>query len=239
MERGAIPEIWLVDLEACASALTACEQATPRLGTDDFARADGLLDQASRTRRITAAIALRVVLERTFGACLRGVPHVRERMGRPALPAGYAGAFSLSHCGGLALIGVTTGKSIGVDLEVRREVRMVEQRRMVIEAAAQTLVPGGVSAVEADRFLQAWVVLEALAKADGRGIGHLLTRLGAVGGRKGEVDTAVVSARELGVSLAVLDVGVGRFAAVAGSGVVTSVKRFPDTVAGVNDMMFA
>jgi 4'-phosphopantetheinyl transferase len=233
----AITLVWLADLDACGVALAECERATPRLSDDDLARAGPLVDPVSNARRLSAAIALRVVLERTFGPSMRGVALPRERLGRPALPEGFAGAFSLSHCGGLVLIGVTTAGRIGVDLEVRRELRMAERRQQVIIAAAETLVRDGLPGIGTDRFLQAWVVLEALAKADGRGIGHLLTRLGAVGGRDGRSDAAEVMARELGVKLCVLDVGAGRFGAVVADGVVSSVTRFPDTVAGINEMV--
>ena len=236
-QRAAKTDVWLADLDACAVAFADCERATPRLSPDDLARACAVADPLMQARRVNAAISLRLVLERRFGPGLRGVPLPRERLGRPVLPDGFVGAFSLSHCGGLALIGVTTADRIGVDLEMLRPVRMAERRRVVIEAAAETVLLDGLPIDPVARFLQAWVVLEALAKADGRGIGHLLTQLGAVGGRNGHDEAAAMMARELAVNVAVLDVGGGCFAGIAGSAVAPVVLPFPDIAAGIADLI--
>ena len=239
-------EVWLVDLDACAEALDQAETAGARLTADDRARAAAVWDPEVRSRRMSAAIALRLVLERTFGRAVRGVPLARGRLGRPELPDGIPGSFSVSHSGGFALIGVTTGGRIGVDLELLRPVRMSDRRRLVIEAAGETLAgqqlqaDGGSSEQSGEypgRFLQAWVLLEALAKADGRGIGHLLTQLGAVGGRKGQPDAAAVMAGELGVTVHRLAIGAGRFAGIACGATARAVLPFPASPEGIADMI--
>ncbi len=89
--------------------------------------------------------------------------------------------FSLSHTKGHALIGVSTRGPIGVDLELHRAPRIMGERRAAIERAGIELA-GGAPLPEHDRdarFLTAWVRLEAIAKADGAGLGaHLSIILG-------------------------------------------------------------
>ena len=171
---------------------------------------------------LAAHIALRLLLERRVGARWRGMPLVRGQGARPHLE-GAPVAFSLSHVSGLALIGLTLSGDIGVDIERERTVRVGAPRRGLIEAAGAALnAEQALPAVAGDaRFLQAWVRLEAFAKAQGYGIGRLLTRLGIVGGRDiaaVDLEERVETARAGAQAQAVHDLDLGReglFAAVA------------------------
>ena len=215
----------------------ACERASARLSPDDAARSAAVADPAARRHRHAASIALRLILERAFGPSLRCVSFARDRYGRPLLPPPHTGAFSLSHTSRFALVGVSHAGTIGVDIEAPRTVRMDPRRRHIIETAARTLTREPLPAPADARFLQAWVLLEALAKAEGRGIGHLLTRLGAVGSPSGQSDTAAITAREHGLSLSTLDVGPSLYAAVATSAADVPLLDLPNTVDGLNAML--
>ena len=230
-------ELWLADLDASGDALLACERATARLSPDDAARSAAVRDPLDRHYRHAAAIALRLILERHFGPAMRCVSFARDRYGRPLLPPPHTGAFSLSHCGRFALVGVSDAGAIGVDIEAPRTIRMDPRRRLIVETAAQVLTREPLPVQRDARFLQAWVILEALAKADGRGIGHLLTRLGAVGSPDGELDAAATMARAHGLSLNVLDVGQGLYAAAASTAVDAPLLNVPDTAASLNAML--
>lgn len=183
-------EVWLVDLRRSTAALLALESEMPRLTGDDRARAAG------RGERIATYVALRLVLEHTFGTRLCGRPISRAAAGRPALD-GLGGDFSLSHVSGAALIATLRGGHagifrVGVDLERPREIRMTDSRRQRIEAAAEWIgADGGMDGTgvgpplpEAgpQRFLVAWVRLEAYVKARGTTMARMLTAAGAVGG---------------------------------------------------------
>ena len=230
-------DIWLIDLDRSATALFELEAHTPRLSADEITRVQNVRDIARQRSLHAAYIAQRVALEAMFGADLRGVPLPRDRHGRPHLPDGMTGSVSLAHSGPVVLIGVTRHARIGVDIETARVVRMDARRRAVIEEAASGLVCVP-RTIEGDaRFLQAWVVLEALAKADGRGIGHLLTQLGAVGGRGGRFDAADIMQLEHGLHLSLLDVGRGRFAAVACAECTPRVLNLPHTVEGLAELL--
>jgi len=172
-------ELWLVDLAAAASALESLESEAPRLSAADEQRLAVTADVGARRERRASHIALRLCLERVAGPVARGVPYTVSSSGKPSL-AGTGVSFSLSHIPGRALIGITTRGEIGVDLERSRTVRIMGERRQAIERAGIELA-GGLALPEAHeaRFLTAWVRLEAIAKAEGSGVGaHLSVFLG-------------------------------------------------------------
>ena len=189
--RFATPiELWCVDLTVAAPALHAIEHDTPRLSAEDRTRASSFSDATVRREWTATHIALRLLIERWDGARWRGVPYAVAERGKPHLPDAPL-SFSISHARGIALIGVSRIGSIGVDIERTRNVRIGAPRRGRIEAAGAALGADPLPSVEEGRFLQAWVRLEAYAKAEGCGIGRLLTRLGILGsGTAGRTDAS-------------------------------------------------
>lgn len=170
-------DLWLVDLERSAAALEAVEAAEARLADETRARLAAMRDEAARRERRLAHIALRLALEARLGADVRGIPFVVSAAGKPALADTGVG-FSLAHTAGLALIAVGDGP-LGVDIERWRAVRIPPARRPPIEAEAVALAAGA-PLVEADpdaRFINAWVRVEAIAKALGSGVAPILERL--------------------------------------------------------------
>ena len=174
-------ELWHVDTRVSGAALEALEERVQLLSDWERTRAAEFSDRAQAGEWLAAHIALRVVLERVAGRAARGVAFTRFAGGKPQLE-GAPVAFSLSHVAGAALIAVARGGIIGVDLERARKVRVREPRRARAEAAAAALDPSAPLPPPGEaRFLQAWVRLEAFAKAEGTGVGRLLTRLGVSG----------------------------------------------------------
>ena len=168
-------ELWLVELKETAPVLEALERETPRLSDDDRRRSLCLRDAEDRRLRLAAYGALRIALERWGGERVRRTAYQRNRSGSPSL-AGMP-AFSLSHADNLALIGVTPSRVIGVDLERERRVRVSARRRQEILAAGAGLC-GALHGPPVDRnFLQAWVRLEAYAKAQRESLGRVLDDL--------------------------------------------------------------
>jgi 4'-phosphopantetheinyl transferase len=215
--------LWLVDLERAGDGLIRIETDCPRLSPPDEQRF-AALGNRERARHVRAAhIALRLVLEHEVGPWVRRKPYLRSALGQPHLEAGFgehAVSFSLSHTSGLALIGCGGPGPIGVDLEVSRQLRMSLVRRTLIERAAAALCVRPLPTDGEPRTLQAWVRLEALAKADGVGIGRILTQIGCVGGALkvgAGTPEAIIQALATTHSVEVhdIDAGLGRFAAVA------------------------
>jgi 4'-phosphopantetheinyl transferase len=156
------------------------EQQLPRLSPVERTRASAFSDIVVRDEWLATHIALRLLIERAAGPQWRGTPFARSDRGKPRLQ-GAPLSFSLSHAPGLALIGISRQGSIGVDIERMRKVRIGAARRQRIVQAAAALAPAPLPANGEAQFLQAWVRLEAYAKAEGCGIGRLLTRLGILG----------------------------------------------------------
>ena len=212
-------ELWGVDTRASGPALRALEQSVPLLSDWERCRAATFADAAQAQEWLAAHIALRVVLERVLGHAARGVTFVRAAQGKPRLE-GAPIAFSLSHVPGLALIALARDGIVGVDVEWTRAVRVREPRRTRIEEAGAAINPSDPLPAGGDaRFLQAWVRLEAVAKAEGCGIGRLLKRLGISGHRADHDDDfrarieGVKAETQIGSRDVVL--GEGLFAAVA------------------------
>lgn len=216
-------QLWLIDLTHAAAVLFGCEATCSRLSQAEIARLEAIADPAVQRLRRAAYLAQRLALERHFGPALRGIDLPRDAHGRPHLPPGHTGSVSLAHTGDFALIATSSAPRIGVDLETPRPIRMSQSRRAIIEAAAAKLSPHALPLDPDARFLQSWTRLEALAKADGHGIGHVLTAIGAVGQpRTAPCDptrqsAASVLAVTYGLHIHDLDVGPGLYAALAGS----------------------
>lgn len=187
-------ELWLVDLAAAAHALAAMEKETPRLSPEDESKLARITGDDARSERRAAHIALRILVERAFGAAWRRLPYAVSATGKPSL-AGDAGGFSLSHVPGLALIGLARAGAIGVDVERLRALRMSDDRRLRIEQAAIAVADGAPLPDAPElRPLQAWARIEAVAKADGCGVGPLLTRLGVARTPAGQDATTAAEA---------------------------------------------
>lgn len=182
MRKGGAIELWLIDLDLAAPALRELQGDLKLLGAADISRAQRLKDPLERRRRLATYTALRILLERVAGAHIRGQDFIRAPGGKPRC-AGTRVDFSLSHSGGMALIGLDTRHAIGVDLEASRRARPTQRARAGIIAAATGLgrgpLPGGDGE---DTFLQAWSRLEAYAKAHGDGLAKTLAALGLRGG---------------------------------------------------------
>ncbi len=129
-------------------------------------------------RWIATHVALHLVLEREIG---QRVAFVIEPAGKPRV-ADWHGDFSLAHSGDFAVIAISMDSRVGVDVEVRRQVRMSDRRRELIEAAGEAVLSGAAASDgDADmRFLAAWTRLEAIAKLRGTGIGTVLEDVGIV-----------------------------------------------------------
>lgn len=182
-------EVWFIDLAASLEYLEAVECSVPRLAADQRARFNEMAVRDQDAARFWRAghIAVRLSIERWAGEAHRGIPFELEAGGRPRLPRDARRTapdlhFSFSHTGAIAMCALTRRGPIGIDVEMERAPLITAERRQRIEHAALLLAPGRPLPDAADaRLLQAWVRLEAIAKATGLGIGRILTEAGVVG----------------------------------------------------------
>jgi 4'-phosphopantetheinyl transferase len=212
-------ELWLVDLTRAAPVLEQLERELPRLGAAERGAILAHTHALERQRRFSAHVALRVLIERVAGDSARGKDLARPAGGKPRVQGPAADvAFSLAHAEDWALIGVARGSEIGVDLEAVRSVALAPLRRQRILRAAAALSPMPLIETPADAaFIQAWVRLEALAKASGEGLARTLTVLGVWHASAPHADVATLARRHLSrTGLSVHDlIGTGSMAAIA------------------------
>lgn len=215
----ASPDVWICDLAACGPRLLEIERADHLLTDAERNRAGAITDPAARDRWIAAHAALHLVLRSRIGRRVRFAPTRQGVLAKPRVD-GWEGNFSLAHSGNVVLIAVTPHGDVGIDVEIRRAVRLDDRRRRLIMAAGDATLAAQASSAPDDemRFLAAWTRLEAIAKARGGGIGAVLEALGFHAADTNDA-TAARAARHLLVdgtaALAVHDIDVGRFDAVA------------------------
>ena len=211
-------EVWFADLGQSLQAIEDEERRCPRLSADELMRAERMSDPDRRRLWRASHIALRDILERCAGQALRRMPFASKAGGRPEVApdhfsatAGETLSFSLSHTADVALIAVSRLGPIGVDIEAVHTRVFPETRRMKIESIAVDIAGGSPLPAEGDRrFLQAWTRVEAMSKADGRGVLYALKAPAA----HAPGDQA---ASPLAFEVRDLDVGAGYCASIAGA----------------------
>jgi phosphopantetheinyl transferase len=135
--------VWRADLAAVGDELEDL------LCAEERERAARIVPERNRVLWARSRGVLRALLARYLDRDPRELRFVLGPHGKPAL---YGGAgsktdlrFNLSHSGGLALVAVSTGREVGVDIECARERHTAE-------------------------FLRAWVAHEAAVKCHGSGL---------------------------------------------------------------------
>jgi 4'-phosphopantetheinyl transferase len=148
------------------------------LSAEEQARAEQFRCEEPARRFIGARAALRTLLSHYLSAPASTISLSFDAQTKPRIASGQYGTdvrFNVSHSGMLALVAVTIGNEIGVDVEQRREVKHLDQ------IASRYFHPTEAAAVAAtplsernNAFLRCWTAKEAVLKAHGTGITHSL-----------------------------------------------------------------
>jgi phosphopantetheinyl transferase len=170
----------MVDLDTGPSGVPAV--------VDEQRRAERMRDEGHRARFLASRAWLRVVLGRYLDADPAAVGFDIGDRGKPSIVDGGDLRFSLSRSAAVALIAVTRGRAVGVDVEqIRDDVdhgRLARQLFSPAEADAVLALP---EPHRRDAFFDLWVRKEAVLKASGAGLGdglsHLDVRHDLVAGR--------------------------------------------------------
>ncbi|HET7506901.1 MAG TPA: 4'-phosphopantetheinyl transferase superfamily protein [Solirubrobacterales bacterium] len=136
-------------------------------------RAAGFLREGAARRWVAARWALRRTLAGYLGRPAAEIAIEADERGKPRLRDDGDGLrFNLSHSGGLALVAVTEGRAVGVDVET------IAPREHLVALAERSLPAAEAAAVRAaaperrlGAFYEAWVRHEARAKCLGTGLG--------------------------------------------------------------------
>lgn len=170
----------LFDCDRYADRLLHLDQSDGVLTSCERARAARLSDGLAYRRWVCARIALRRALGTWTGVTFETRAFEVTAHGRPYLAA-PAPNFSLSHTGPFALIAMCGVAAIGADIEQIAPRKISAERRQRLEAFAGQLCSSPLPDASDARFVQAWCRIEAVAKAEGCGVGRLLTRAGLMG----------------------------------------------------------
>jgi 4'-phosphopantetheinyl transferase len=136
-------------------------------------RAESMRRPLSRDRWVASRWALRGVLARYLDEDPAAVALRLGERGKPALadPAATL-RFNLSHSGSLALIAVTEGREVGVDVEeIDPERDVVPLAERGLDSAAAAAVRAAPPEARATAFHQAWARQEAVVKCLGGALG--------------------------------------------------------------------
>lgn len=208
------------------------------LSPDEIERAARFHRQTDRTRFVVTRGWLRVVLARALAATPEQLHFSFGARGKPRLGGAFQDAglnFNVSHSGDHAMIGVTVGQEIGVDIEALRLMTDFENIASGYFSVDETRAILAVA--DGDRlraFFRCWTRKEAFLKATGEGMGMALDGFSV---RIGERDDSTINASDStdGAARAWTVRGVstasGYEAAVALEDAVTRISAWLDPVA--------
>jgi len=173
-------QVWRVHIGARQpSAVMADRRAM--LSPDEIARAGRFRHPAHGDRFVLCRGALRHILSLYLGTPPGAIAFVCGRSGKPALgpeiPAisGIVPAFNVSHAGDIALVALTAGCAIGIDVE---EVRAMPDADQLVErffSAGERIEYRSLpSEARPLAFFHGWTRKEAFVKALGEGLSRPL-----------------------------------------------------------------
>ncbi len=143
------------------------------LSADELARAERFHYAKDRSEFIIARATLRWLLGKYLGRAPESLSFDYGTYGKPSLSATERDKlnFNLSHAGGYALVGITSGQTIGVDLEAENpgiEIERLTERFFSPAESRQVLALPVTDRVPA--FFRTWTRKEAFLKAHGAGL---------------------------------------------------------------------
>jgi hypothetical protein len=113
--RDGATYVWWVDLQA-ADEMVDC--VGPLLSREERSRADRIANNEAHREFVMTRSVLRLLLARYVGCAPEGLPLVIGPYGKLAVDAvGIGVEFNVTHSHGLALIGLSRHRHVGVDLE--------------------------------------------------------------------------------------------------------------------------
>jgi 4'-phosphopantetheinyl transferase len=164
--------VWRIALEVDDALMTLLRAV---LADDERQRADRFYFEKDRRRFTAARAAMRILLARYLGRRPKEVRFAYNNYGKPRLADENKESnvrFNLTHSRGLALLAVTRGREIGVDVEHLRDMErdgeaLAERFFSPREAAVLRSLP---PELRRSAFFHCWTRKEAYIKAHGEGL---------------------------------------------------------------------
>ena len=164
--------LWGIELDGSPRCLERCAQW---LDEEEQHRAARLVREMDRQRFVLAHGGLRAVLSRYLGIGPELIELYCSEAGKPSLTRESRGqpaiTFNMSHAHGRALIAVSKGQEVGVDLErIRSDVEVAKLSERFFAPSEHAAIMQSTQEQRAARFFRYWVAKEAVLKAQGVGL---------------------------------------------------------------------
>lgn len=222
--------IWRIELDRNVEVVS---RLVGLLSTDEVVRADRLGRGSVRDRFVVGRATLRRVLGLYLGIGPESVVFRYGPRGKPAVEGTGEGPppqFNLAHSGGLALLAVTRGRRVGIDVE---EVRPMPELERVVERFFSPRERGAFLSIPVPlrlaAFFRGWTRKEAFLKAIGEGLAVPLDHFDvslSPGEPPGLLAVAGSPGEAARWTLGDLDAAPGFFAALAVEGPVSPPRYF-------------
>lgn len=161
--------VWSLDVDAAERG-----RLFAHLSEDEVARALRFVFDRDRHRYIVARGRMREILAGVLGTTAAALRFSYSSHGKPSLLAASAPLhFNLSHSQGLAALGVSRTRELGVDVEHERPLKEEIAKRFFSRREVETLraLP---EAEQLSAFYRCWTRKEAVVKAIGEGLSRPL-----------------------------------------------------------------
>jgi 4'-phosphopantetheinyl transferase len=169
--------VWRINLDVAPEQVQACHDI---LSSDEQATAARFYFQKDRDQYIVARGVLRTILSRYLDVAPDQIQFSYGSHGKPTLTNSLGVEivnFNVSHSHKLALVGVTRGRQLGIDLEyIQKDFACEEIARRVFspqEIATLNDLPGD---LRHEAFFNCWTRKEAYIKARGLGLSYPLNQ---------------------------------------------------------------
>jgi 4'-phosphopantetheinyl transferase len=215
--------VWAFSLEAPAAVIEQCRQY---LSPAERHRADRFVFPRDRIHHTIAHGILRHLLSGyrdmtpeslEFDVSTAGKPRLRAAGGRAA-----ALHFNLSHSEDRAVLGVSDGRELGVDVEkIRSNIEALAISRHYFFGSEREAIENASAEMRDSTFFRYWVAKEAVLKAQGIGLGLPLDRFRVdflPDGHAGRIETLDPSRLERAWTVRMLPCDAGWLGAVAARG---------------------
>lgn len=163
-------EVWRLDLDLVGPLR---EEDWASLSDDEQRRAAKFFKYEDRVRSVATRAALRRLLAERLQRAPAELRFAANRYDKPQLADASGLEFNVSHSGAFALIALSRGGAIGVDIERRDETVDIEGLSALVFSREERALDD--RSVEA--FFDRWAAKEAVLKALGLGIAEHLQSL--------------------------------------------------------------
>lgn len=147
------------------------EGAIDLLNRAERQRAERLVFESDQRRFINAHALLRAILGRCLDRPPNSLRFTADDRGKPRLhdpPVDLR--FNLSHSGDLALVALTVGREVGVDLEQYRPIEVLDLARHFFAESERSALEALAPSERLPAFFRCWTRKEAFIKALGAGL---------------------------------------------------------------------